>query len=253
MAGRYPHAAVTIAGVAGWATWTASRGLDEAAIRRLHPGLDARAVTRIRKASWTAWLRLRVLEAAVASPTARWPYPPLASGFDPAALPPPMILTSFHVGPISALGSVLEQLPGEVLVLHVSGAPRARLSMLSVGSTQWDRAAAFARAMRVLRNGGYVFLLADANVFPSTIDVTLFGRTNRLARGAFALSRLSGAPVVPLAGRWQRTHVEIVAGEPIIAGDEDAMAAATASWLERLVLANPGEVGEPFATTFLGD
>jgi lauroyl/myristoyl acyltransferase len=193
------------------------------------------------------------LEAAVGSSTARWPYPPLTPGFDPSALQPPMILTSFHVGPISALGGALEQLPGDVLVLHVSGAPRPRLRMLSVGPTQWDRAAAFAQAMRTLRRGGFVFLLADANVFPSTIEVTMFGRTTRLARGAFALSRLSGAPVVPLAGRWQGTCVEVVAGEPIVPGEEAVMAAATAAWLERFVRASPDEMGQAFARTFWGD
>jgi hypothetical protein len=252
-AGRHPHAAVRVASLLGWATGAAGHGLDEAKIRRYFPELDARAVQRIRRATWTSWLRLRVLEAAVASSTARWPYPPLTSDFDPSGFRPPMILTSFHVGPISALGGALEQLPGEVLVLHVSGAPRGRLRMLSVGPTQWDRAAAFAQAMCALRAGGFVFLLADANVFPSTIEATMFGRTIRLARGAFALSRLSGAPVVALAGRWRGARVEVVASDPIAPADEISMAAAIAAWLERFVRASPGEMGEAFADSFWGD
>jgi hypothetical protein len=251
-AGRFPRTAVAAATAAGWATQPAGRGLEADAILRFLPDLAPREVRRVRRATWTSWVRLRVLEAGAASPTARWPYPPLVPGTG-AALRPPLVLAGFHLGPITAVGAVLEQLPGEVLVLHLSGTPRKRLTMTPVGTDQWQRAAALRRAVTALRTGGSVFMLVDANEVPATVEVTLFGRTTRLARGAFALARMTGSPLVPLAARWRGSRVEIVTGDPIPPAAEAVMAAAAARWLEGFVRESPEELGRLFANSFWGE
>lgn len=250
-AGRHPRAAVMAATAVGWATAPLGRGLDAEAVRRFLPDLPSGEVARLRRATWTGWLRLRVLEAGIASPTARWPYPPLVS--QPAEVPPPVIFVGFHAGPIYALGSLLERQPGEVLVLQHSGHARQRLAGGWIGTEAWQRAAALRGAVDTLRGGGSVFLLVDSNEFPTTIDVTLFGRRTRMARGAFALARITGSPIVPIAPRWRGTRAEIVVGDPIVSGDEAEMAVATARWLEAFVRSAPETLSEMFVHGFWGD
>jgi hypothetical protein len=250
-AGRHPRAAVAAATAVGWVTAPLGRGLDAAAIRRILPDLPPRELRRLRRVTWTGWLRLRVLEAGLSSPTARWPYPPLVA--EPTEVRPPAVLVGFHAGPIPALGSLLERLPGEVRVLQYSGHARRRLTGGSVGTEAWQRAAALRAAVSTLRGGGSVFLLVDSNEFPTTIEVTLFGRRTRLARGAFALARITGSPVVPIAPRWRGSRVEIVVGDPIAPGDEAEMAAATARWLEDFVRATPEALSRLLVNGFWGE
>jgi len=252
-AGRFPRAAIAAATVLGRASAPLGRGLDDAALRRFLPELPPAERARLRQATWIGWLRMRVLEAGLNSPTARWPYPPLAGELDLTRLRPPLVLAGFHVGPLPALGILLEQLPGEVLVLQLSGTARRRLQAGWTGTEEWQRAAALRRAVGTLRAGGSVFLLVDANEFPTTVDVTLFGRTTRLARGAFALARITGSPLVPIAPRWRGGRVEIVVGDAIPPGDEAAMAAATAGWLERFLRSSPEALSQLFVNSFWGD
>jgi lauroyl/myristoyl acyltransferase len=85
-----------------------------------------------------------------------------------------------------------------------------------------------------------VVLLVDGH--GSHLEVPLMGRKVGLARGAFALARASGAPIVPLTARWRGAAVEIVAGEPLPPGDEQETAAAFARWIEARVREAPGEI-----------
>ncbi|MFA4929031.1 MAG: hypothetical protein WC558_10980, partial [Patulibacter sp.] len=229
------------------------RGVAADAIRRFFPELSPAEVRRLRGATWSSWVRLRALEAGVASPRARWPYPPVVAGPDPATLAGPLVLAGFHLGPIPAVGALLERLPDRVLVLQLTALPRDRIDVGLVGHDRWQRAAAFRRALDTLRRGRHVFVLVDANVFPSTVEVTLFGRRTSFARGAFALGRITGCPVVPVASRWRGGKIEIVAGEPIPPGPEAEMAAAAARWLEAFVRESPEVIGQKFIDTFWGD
>jgi len=243
LAGRHPHAAVTAATAIGAVTRRWAPDVEPAAIRRMLPDLSDAEMRSLQAALWTGWLRLRVLEAAMSSPTADWPYPRLAEGVAVPSLEPPVIVAGFHLGPIPALGILLERLPGETLVVHLSGPPRPGLTMRPVGGDRWGRAADFRQAIDTLRAGGSVFLLVDANELPATVEIELFGQRTGLARGAFALSRMTGAPVVPVAPRWRGSRVEILAGDPIGPGEEGEMAAVAARWLEEFIRANPQEIG----------
>jgi hypothetical protein len=251
-AGRFPDLAIAAATALAWVTQPLNRGVDQTTIDRFFPNLDARAAGRLRRSSWTSWVRLRTLHAAVGSPTARWPYPRVVGDVDPAAFQPPLVIAGLHAGPFTGVGALLEQLPGEVLVLNYSPVARSRLVPCAVGTDRWDRAAAFRRAIRTLRSGGFVYVMVDANELPSTIGVTMFGRPTRLARGAFALARITGAPIVPILTRWQGARIEVVAGEPLAPGDEVAMAHATAAWIEGVVRSSPEIVGAMFANGFWG-
>lgn len=253
LAGRWPRTAIAGAALLGWLTGPVGRRVRDDEITHFLPGLGPREVRRLQRAIWSRWLRLRVLEAASSSPTARWPYPKLAPG---AALPQvdgPAILVSFHLGPIPVSGMLLEQLRPEVLVMKVGRSKRPGLQSVAVGTDDWSRAAAFKCAVQALHRGGVVFVMADANVVPSTIDAWLFGRRVRFARGAFALARLTGAPLVPVAVRWRGVDVEIVAGAPVREQAEADAAAAVAAWLERFVQDAPEEIGTQFVTSFWGE
>lgn len=76
------------------------------------------------------------------------------------------------------------------------------------------------------------------------------GRMVRLARGPFALSRLTGVPLVPVVARWNdEGRIEIVVDRPIAAppsglGGDAELAATTeiARRMEAHLRARPGEI-----------
>lgn len=252
-AGRYPRTAVAAADFIGWSSARLGLGLSDHDVRRFFPDLSDVEIGRIRRAAWRRWVRLRVLDAASAWPGADWPYPPLAHEAVLPTIEAPAILASFHVGPIPATGMLLEQLPESTVVLHVGQSARPSLEVVAVGADDWSRAAALRAGVDALRDGKYVFLMVDANVFPATLEVEMFGRTTRLARGAFALSRMTGVPIVPFAARWRGRRIELVTGTPIQPGSESETAAATAAWFEQFVRDAPEEIGTQFVTSFWGE
>jgi hypothetical protein len=166
-------------------------------------------------------------------------------------LRPPLILGFFHVGATEALGAAIERLPGPVLLVR-QGSPYTPTPPVYLETTEGDgqrRAAAFRRTLSHLSHGGFVVVALDVVPGPG-FRVPCLGRTIELARGPFAMARLTGAPLVPLAARWRRSGVEIEVGEAL-AGDpgtgseamERALAASAAGWLERYLLESPAELG----------
>jgi lauroyl/myristoyl acyltransferase len=242
---RWPEAGLAAAGAGARATQWLGHGVDAESLRLVLPELAPDELEKARRATWSARLRSRVLDAALAVPGAARPYPRLLSGPDPARIRPPAVLATVHIGPVSTLGLLLEQLPADVLAIQagneVKAPERPGWTILHVDSaSEWDRAAAFRRALATLRGGGFVVLLVDGH--GSHLEVPLMGRKVGLARGAFALARASGAPIVPLTARWRGAAVEIVAGEPLPPGDEQETAAAFARWIEARVREAPGEI-----------
>ena len=166
-------------------------------------------------------------------------------------LHPPFILGFFHVGAPHALGAVLEWLPVPVLALRF-GLRRPAVPSLTVltteGSTQ-QRALVFSRAIAHLQACGVVASALDFVSGPS-LRVSFFGRSLALARGPFAMARLAGVPLVPLAARWHGGIVEVEVGEELVADSfsnteicERKLAAAAAGWLENYLRSDPGEMG----------
>lgn len=167
-----------------------------------------------------------------------------------ASLRPPVILGTFHVGALVALGPALERVPGPVLVLRRT-TPETLVPSLTIELTEGDeqhRARVFYRALDWLRGGGSVFLPLDPEE-AVRIASPFRGRSLLLARGPFAMSRIMQVPIVPIVARWRGAKIEIVVGDPLLpASDESAIAAATTAWLERYLLESPLEISERILT-----
>lgn len=189
-----------------------------------------------------AFYRERILRLRDRDSSVRWPYPRLAACPDPAALRPPMVLVTFHMGPLAALGGLVERLPGPVCVLLGAGQVVTRKAryVRTLGDEQ-QRAAAVVEALHTLRSGGYALVVVD-EVGSAPVHQEVLGRPVPLATGAFALARLADAPMLPVAVRWRGPGVEIVAGEAIAPDDETTMAATLAAWLEGYLRAHPREL-----------
>lgn len=158
----------------------------------------------------------------------------------PALPKPPLIIGTFHLGPLTSLGAALEASIGPVF----ASVERRRVGASAAGRER-RRTRTYYESARFLRAGGSVVLPLDPFV-ASSLRVPFFGGTAPIARGAFALSRMTGAPIVPMVARWRGTRVELVAGEHFVAAGgpdrEHALAAETARWLEDYLRANPQEI-----------
>lgn len=175
------------------------------------------------------------------------PHPP--PGF--IRLRAPAILGFFHVGAFQALGAAFEWLPGPVLAFRhgLLTASRPPITVLSTGGSDQERSAVFLRALTHLGSGGFVATAFD-EVPGRGVRVPLLGRSLELARGPFALSRLSRTPLIPLAARWHGGTVAVDVGEPLVTDrspdpdtHETMQATAAARWIEAYLRRAPDQVG----------
>lgn len=152
----------------------------------------------------------------------------------------PCILGTFHVGALHAVGAALEALGKPVLGVREGRLfePRPPLELIS---THPQRAAVMLRAVEYLRAGKLVVLALDGAA-DTMLETTCLGRRLALARGAFALARMTGAPIVPLVMRWRGTDVEVVLGQRLAGETEEQLAHAAARWLESYLEQQPQEL-----------
>ncbi|HYI11435.1 MAG TPA: hypothetical protein VEK57_20430 [Thermoanaerobaculia bacterium] len=241
---RWPRLAFAIADTLAAATTLVRRGPHHDALRTLFPDLPAAGfaaairrirVNQVRRLLLHGWAE----RAGVAA------LQPLVRTNDTVPrLQPPLILATFHVGPLLALTAFAERLDGEVLALRSQTIGSGRAAHVSVGAeleSEQQRSAAFLQALARLRRGGFVFMAVDP-LQQSGLEVPFLGRTLRLARGAFALSRMTGVPIVPVVAGWNGDEVEVETGEALHGDDERTLAAAAAQWLERYLTQAPGEL-----------
>jgi hypothetical protein len=223
---RAPRVALLLSDVLARLTLRAGR-------RRAPHDLDAGALRRF----WSNHVRQLVLGLCVRHYGTRALHAMLLPSRELDALAPPSILVTFHTGPIQAFSAVLERL-GRTVVLREG----RHSQTVEVVDTSGDRGAlAVVRGVRWLRDGGFVFLALDPHT-ASWVHAPFRGKTLRLARGAFALARLSGAPIVPVVTRWRGSRIELVMGDAMHGDDEQALAARVAQWLESYLDAHPGEI-----------
>ncbi|MEO6195520.1 MAG: hypothetical protein ABIS20_21065 [Thermoanaerobaculia bacterium] len=214
-------------------------------VRTLFPHLPPRVAARAAWKIGALEARNRLLVDAIQrqglEPVRRLMRPP-SEAF--AALRPPLILGTFHVGAMQGLGAAIERLPGPVLVLRLGAlySPSPPVEILSTEGDDQRRAFAFHRALTHLNGGGFVLMALDGSPGPG-LRVPCLGRTLELARGPFALARLTGAPLVPLVARWRKSEVEAEVGTAIAGVEEGALAASAARWLEGYLMAAPEEIG----------
>ncbi|MGZ8830092.1 MAG: hypothetical protein ACXW2Q_06915, partial [Thermoanaerobaculia bacterium] len=197
-------------------------------LRMLFPQLDEDAAKRVAMNIGALTERNRVLVRCILR-NGLDPIRPLVSM--PDSIDAPCILGTFHVGAIHALGPALERLGRPVIAFRWGTIfrPRAPLVIESTKGNEQQRAAAFYRAMTLLRGGGFVVMALDT-LPGATNETQCLGRTLPLAGGAFELSRMTGAPIVPLVARWTPGGVRI------ILGDDPVTDTTVGPWLERYLL-----------------
>jgi lauroyl/myristoyl acyltransferase len=149
----------------------------------------------------------------------------------------PRILALFHVGALPAVRAALERFPTPVLAFRAGTrfTPSGALQAQSTDGEEQERAAVLHRGLEHLRSGGIVALAPDV-ASGAAIGVPCLGQTLRLAPGAFALARWSGAPIVPTVARWTKRGIIVECGDPV------STPAGAAAWLERYLLAAPSEL-----------
>ncbi len=158
-----------------------------------------------------------------------------------------MVLATFHIGPPLGLGPLLERLPGDVLSLTAGLPSRVGAVSVNTGGGDWGRVVGSGRALQTLRGGGCVIVAVDG-YGSRKVQAPLLGRNVPLAAGAFSLSRMTGAPLLPVVARWQDDGIDVVTGGRIAADEEAKMAAALTRWLESYVLERPAELGPDFVS-----
>ncbi|HVR95597.1 MAG TPA: hypothetical protein VMW27_03215 [Thermoanaerobaculia bacterium] len=254
LAARHPAPALSTAATLGWFRNLLSRRWPAPEqIRTLFPHLTHSAAARVAWSIGGLEARNRVLAACILSAGLGPVRPLVRTPPDFAALRPPLLLGTFHVGAVHALGPALERLPGPVLALRhgLLYSPDPPVEIVTTEGDDQQRAAAFQRALTRLGSGGFVVLAVDV-VPGSGLQAPCLGRTLELTRGPFALARLAKVPLVPLVARWRRGGVDVELGEPISGEEESVLAAATARWLERYLLDSPADLGLGLLRRLLG-
>jgi hypothetical protein len=212
-----------------------------AALRELFPAED---VSRIERRIRSTQLRTQILASWIrrhgAAPARRL----VRRSEAISHLQPPMIIGTFHVGPVLTLGVLSEWLSAETLVLRgpqfAVGSSSQNVTL--VEGTEQQRAATFHRAIERLTANGFVLVALDPRDAPR-ITVPFFGGTLKLARGPFAMARIRRVPIVPIVTRWNGDAIDLVIGDPLPpSDDEQALAASAAQWLERYLREQPGEI-----------
>ncbi len=255
LAARHPRVALPAAsGLGALRNRLSRRWPSPEQVQALFPHLPPRAAARVAWKIGALKARNRFLVDAIRregiDPVRRL-MRPLSEAF--AALRPPLILGTFHVGVVQALGAAIERLPGPVLVLRLGRlySPSPPVEILSTAGDDQRRALSFQRALAHLEGGGFVVLALDGSPGPG-LRVPCLGRTLELARGPFALARLTGAPLVPLVARWRKSAVEAQVGAALGGMEEEALAASAARWLEGYLKAAPEEIGLGLVRALLG-
>ena len=169
-------------------------------------------------------------------------------------LSPPAILISFHMGTLCALPAALRALPASALVIREGPfyePPPGHSVAFTRGGVE-QRAAVLSDAVRRLRALGFVILAIDRPEGAPTDPVACLGRLVRFRRGAFALARITGAPVVPVTARFEKgRRVRVLAHAALVrpaapAADafafEGELARAAATWLEGYLRASPDQL-----------
>lgn len=245
LASRSPRAAFFAVDALAGLLAIASRRHTRAGLRTLFPNLSRADAGRVLVRIWRTHMRTLLLggwmRRSGASPIRKL----VRENEAVRRLRPPMIVSTFHIGPTFGLGVLSEWLQGETLVLRGTQFPLDRATRSNVNlveGTDQQRAASFHRAIEQLRQDGFVIMALDP-MEANRIAVPFMRGTLHLARGAFAMARIARVPIVPLVARWNGNEIELVVGDPLPPSyDEQVLAASAALWLERYLLESPGEL-----------
>jgi len=247
VANRSPGLAyASLGGLARIPAPTRDRQIPPRRIAELFPHLSAAEVQATARRSWTNRLRDGTLTATRRRYGLEALRALVVDNPEVRALRAPLILASFHVGALRAMGAVLEQLPGETALMAGGighDIPR-NITPLMTGEGQPDCIRMFLRARQALAAGAFVFVPLDGP-FGTRVHAPLLGAKVGLGRGGLALARHAQVPIVPLVARWEGLRIVSIVSDAIAPEEsDDATAASVARWLERYLLEHPGELSK---------
>jgi KDO2-lipid IV(A) lauroyltransferase len=248
--GRFPRLGYALARAAGWAVWRLRGNARARLEENLLPACDGDR-KRAREASRRAFryaanyhVDLATLAYRDHSRYEREHLVVMGEEHVPALFEPgPVLVASAHTGnPELALIAVKERGRRwvelvEALQPPALGREMTRLRELAGGRVVEVDMAGTREALRELRAGGMVTLLADRDLGGGGVCTTLLGRRVRLPRGPWELARRSGATVVPLFFSRRGTHDQTVWFEkpftvPPEGDREEAIGAAAQRWAD---------------------
>src|SRR5688572_15445432 len=141
-----------------------SRRPTSATLRSLFPHLSRHDTGRVLRHIWTTYARTLLLGGWIRR-AGREPIRLIVRENEALRrLHPPMIVSTFHIGPTLGLGVLSERLQGETLVMRGTQFPldrATRENVKIVEGTDQQRAATFHRAIERLRQNGFVILALD--------------------------------------------------------------------------------------------
>lgn len=153
----------------------------------------------------------------------------------------PVVLVTAHVGALYLLAAGLDRLWTERLALRWSAlhqtAPGEDSAFTS--GPVVSRTEALRRGLESLRQGKVV-VTALEGPHGTGEPGRLLGRRLELGRGGFALARLAGVRIAPVAALWERNRVHIAVGTPIETTAEAP--AEMARWFEALLRRSPSQM-----------
>ena len=159
-----------------------------------------------------------------------------------APLGPPVVLLTAHIGALHLLAVGLDRLAVRRTVLRWSPhhLPHADEDNAPIRGGMVARTAALRQALERLREGGMV-VTALEGAHGSTVPGELFGRAFDLGGGGFALARLAGARIVPVAALWEGNRVVLEHG----AADRERIETPVEAvrWFEALLRRAPEQIG----------
>ena len=250
LAGRFPRPAYTLARGAGRLAWTLRREARRRVAENLLPACGGN-----RRRADAAALKTFQHVAIYYVDLATLPHRDHAS-FErdhlrltgeehlPALFAPqPVIIASAHLGsPELALIAIAQRGRRWVELVEPLAPPAlgrylARLREAAGGRVATADASGTRRALRELRAGGMVTLLADRDLKGTGVCVTLLGRRTLLPRGPWELARRTGAVVAPvfLERRFadnQTVRIEEPFTVPAEGEREETVRAAAQRWAD---------------------
>jgi lauroyl/myristoyl acyltransferase len=245
LAALSPRVALAATGALAALLSIASLRYTRAGLRSLFPHLSHSDAGRALRRIWITYARTLMLMGWMRSGGRAQIQALVRENEALRLLRPPMIVSTFHIGPTLGLSVLSERMQGETLLLRGTQFPvdsHARHNVNLIEGTDQQRAATFHRAIERLRQNGFVVLALDPHEAPR-IAAPFLGRTLQLARGPFAMARIARVPIVPLVARWIGNEIELIVGEPLpVLDDEQALATVAAQWLENYLRESPGEL-----------
>lgn len=166
----------------------------------------------------------------------------------------PVILGTFHLGPLVAISAALAKLEVPALLIRAGpGIPVPPPLEVALLQDEDRGPAVLRRALARLDDGGIVVVALDGGVGSRTGSAACLGRLLRFGRGALTLARMSEAPLVPAIVRWltRPRLLTVQVFEPLPkpacpsgydASVEDCLAEVVAAWLEQYLRANPDQI-----------